>query len=160
MPSSRHAVDTMMTALEDVLPNDYFDTLEGPQRIIIEPGCGWGSILFPTARLYPKAQIIGYECSPVPFLFCVLFKKVMGYANVHIIKKDFSIVDFSGVDVILSYLHPKGMEVIQKKIENEVAGTIYIVSNTFQFLNWQAVKKYPIHDMYNSSVYAYKVTFM
>lgn len=160
MPSSRQAVDTMITALNDVMPDDYFDTPVVKQKIILEPGCGWGSILFPVARQFPKAQFIGYECSPIPFICCVLFKKVMGYTNVRIMKKDFSRADFSGVNIILTYLHPKAMSVLQEKIENEISGSVYTISNTFQFSDWQAVKKYPINDAYKSSVYVYKVTFM
>ena len=35
---------------------------------IYELGCGWGTLAIPLARRHPKARVIAYEVSPVPWL--------------------------------------------------------------------------------------------
>jgi methylase of polypeptide subunit release factors len=152
-PSTGKAVQTVITALESI-------TAAGNRRpAILEAGSGWGTLLFAAARAFPDSYVTGYELSPLPFAVSLLFAKLAGRENVTLRRRDFLTADLRGVDIIVTYLHPEGMEKLRQKIEAETAGTIFVVSNNFQFRGWTPIRTYPIYDAYHSKVYVYKLIF-
>ncbi|HEY4831944.1 MAG TPA: SAM-dependent methyltransferase, partial [Waddliaceae bacterium] len=56
---------------------------------IIELGSGWGTLLFPLAKQHPHSMIIGYELSPIPYLFSKLRHYLEPMPNIKIYRKDF-----------------------------------------------------------------------
>ncbi len=153
MPSAGKAVQTVITALESV-------TAAGNRRpAILEAGSGWGTLLFAAARAFPDSSVTGYELSPLPFAVSLLFAKLAGRENITLRRRDFLTADLRGVDIIVTYLHPEGMEKLRQKIETETAGTVFVVSNNFQFRGWTPIRAYPVYDVYHSKVYVYKLIF-
>ena len=152
MPSGGKAVRTVCAALDSVIGSS-----QG--AAVFEAGSGWGTLLFAAARTFPSCTFTGYEISPLPFAVSLLFSRLRRSHNVELRRRDFLAADLAGIDIVLTYLHPKGMEKLRNKIEREAAGTVFVVSNNFQFNGWTPVQSLPVYDLYRSKVYVYKLTF-
>jgi hypothetical protein len=160
MPSTGKAVRTVITALESIIAAPAPPTAAGKRRpAILEAGSGWGTLLFAASRVFPRCKMVGYELSPLPFAVSLLFCRLSRRENVEVRRRDFLTADLRGVDIIVTYLHPGGMEKLRQKIEAEAAGPIYVVSNNFQFRGWTPLCSYPVYDMYKSNVYVYRLIF-
>ena len=68
---------------------------------IVELGSGWGNLVFPLSKKYPTCKVIGYENSPVPFLYSALLNH---RSNLKIIRGDFFQKPLQEVDLIVCYL--------------------------------------------------------
>ena len=143
MPSSRKQKQLMIRSI----PGD----MEGS---IFELGSGWGSLAFLAARRFPQCRIIGYENSPIPFLFS---KIIYRSSNLRYERKDFLHVSLSGAAVILCYLYPGGMERLKPKLETELKPRSWIITNTFAVPGWQPHAVAEVNDVYRSKIYVYKL---
>ncbi|MEM8727969.1 MAG: class I SAM-dependent methyltransferase [Chlamydiota bacterium] len=121
---------------------------------IVELGSGWGNLIFPLSRKYPYCQVIGYENSPVPFLCSFLLNH---HSNLQIIRGDFFQIPLEGVDLILCYLFPQGMENLRKKLERELSTGAIVVSHTYPFPDWNPRKVIEVDDRDRSTVYIYEI---
>ena len=153
MPSRGKAVRTMVSALETI------DT-DGSGITVLEAGSGWGTVVLTAARQLKRGRFIGCELSPLPFLFSKLAAAVSeSRERIRFVRSSFLTADLRDIRVVLCYLHPQGMARLKRKIEEEARGTIYIVSNTFQFSEWTPAAVFPVYDMYKSNVYVYKLIY-
>ena len=53
---------------------------------IVELGSGWGNLIFPLSKKYKKCQVVGYENSPIPYIFSSLINHS---SNLKILRQDF-----------------------------------------------------------------------
>lgn len=156
MPSSKKAARTVAEAVKNILRSG---PAVGRWSVVVEAGSGWGTLLLSVSRLSPEIQSFGYELSPLPFAVSYLFFKLTGRERIEIRRRDFRSADLKHADIVIAYLHPEGMNLLADKIEKEVTGTVHVVSNNFQFRQWEAAAEYPVYDAYNSCVYVYKLCF-
>ena len=123
---------------------------------IFELGSGWGNLLIPLAKKYPLREIVGYELSPVPWLTCVIIKKILALKNLQVHRKNFLTEDLSRASVILCYLFPGGMEVLESKLNTGDGKLEYLISNNFALPSYKPSKTIQINDFYKSPVYLYE----
>jgi len=147
MPSSKKARQAMLQLV--------CETGSGP---IFELGSGWGNLLIPLAREYPKRKIVGYELSIMPWLTTVTLKNILGLKNIQIYRKNFLLADLTSASVILCYLFPKGMQGIDCKIKAKNSQLEYLISNNFSLPSHDPIKTIKLNDLYKSPVYLYKFT--
>jgi hypothetical protein len=124
---------------------------------IIELGSGWGSLAFPLASAFTETQIIGYENSPVPYMFSRLRQCFQRRANLHFKYKNFYTVSLKDAGMVVCYLYPGGMQKLREKFERELPPGSCIMSNTFAVPGWQPEKTVVADDLYKSKVYFYRL---
>lgn len=124
---------------------------------IYELGSGWGNIAFSLARHFPKAEIIGYEISFIPWMISYLGKKILRLKNLKIYRKNFFNENLSNADAIFCYLYPGAMKKLGIKFFHEIHSDCLIVSSCFSLPGWNALKTISANDFGRSSVFIYKL---
>lgn len=148
MPSSPRVV----RALLGMIPAE----LEGT---IVELGAGWGSLLFPLAKALPRCQVIGYENSLVPFLFCSLLQKLLFHApNLQLIRGDFFQRPLHNTSLVVCYLYPGAMRKLHDKFEAELPDGALVISHTFAVPGWTPKQVIELNDLYRTKIYLYSFT--
>lgn len=146
MPSSPRVVH----ALLQMIPAD----LEGN---IVELGAGWGSLLFPLAKAFPRCQVIGYENSLVPFLFASALQKLLfRAANLQVRREDFFQKPLHATSLVVCYLYPGAMKRLREKFETELPAGALVLSHTFAVPGWTAKQVIELNDLYKTKIYLYK----
>nr|NGX50824.1 hypothetical protein [Chlamydiota bacterium] len=84
---------------------------------VVELGSGWGNLIFPLAKKYKNCQIVGYENSPIPYLFSLLINPA---PNLKIMRQNFFKCSLHNADLVVCYLFPKGMTQLKSKFEREL----------------------------------------
>ncbi|KAF3361928.1 Uncharacterized protein PHSC3_001485 [Chlamydiales bacterium STE3] len=144
MPTSTKVKKTLLKEL----PLNY-------EGILFELGSGWGTLAFPLAEKYPQAQVVAYEISWLPYLFCKgrqLFKR---HKNLVFKREDFFKVSFTGTHFFICYLFPKAMERLNKKFRQEAASQTLIISHTFALPSQKPKRLIFVKDLYHTPIYFY-----
>ena len=147
MPSSKKARKAIIRLTED--------TGTGP---IFDLGSGWGNLLIPLSKKYPQRKVVGYELSLIPWLVTRLFKKILSLNNLEIYQRDFLKADLSNASVIICYLYPEGMNLIEKKLISEKITNSILISNNFALASQQPEKTIQLDDLYKSPIYLYSLS--
>ena len=121
-------------------------------KMIIDVGSGFGLLALYFAFKNPKVKIIGYEISYFPWLVSVFLKHIFRCNNLFFYRKNFLKIDFSDDSLIICYLFPKGMEMLEEKLINS---GLCVISNTFGFKNRKAKDIFRVNDLYKTPVYVY-----
>lgn len=145
MPSTGRARRAIMNAVEE----------NADSGTIADLGAGWGTLVIALARKYPGRLIVGYELSFVPWLFSLMLKYVLRLNNVTFYRQNFLAADLSHIPVIVCYLFPSGMALLEEKLKKEMKQDMLIVSSTFAFPTFKPLKVLNIDDIYRSPVYIY-----
>ncbi|HEX2752022.1 MAG TPA: class I SAM-dependent methyltransferase [Alphaproteobacteria bacterium] len=126
---------------------------------IVELGSGWGGIAIEAARKYPKCEVIGFECSPIPLLAARLRKLFNPrLKNLRFLRRDFFKFDMKDADVVLCYLSNPHMAQLEPKLDNELQEGAEIISSTFHMPHWKTRSVNTIGGMYDTKIYAYQKT--
>ena len=125
--------------------------------VIYELGAGWGTLLAPLSRRYPKHQLVGFEVSPLPWLVAKVRLKLMGQERAKVLRKDFHSADLSDAGLVVCYLFPAGMARLKSHLQEQLAPGSWVLSNTFAIPGWTAVATAKAKDVYRSPIYLYRV---
>lgn len=147
MPSSFKAKKTLLSLLPEELEGD-----------IYEIGSGWGTLMSPLAKKFPRCRIVGFETSPLPYLFSKL--RCLWLPNVQLERRDFFSVDLKKGSLVVCYLYPAAMEKLKEKLDNELQPGSLVASNTFAIRGWTADKVVELDDIYRTKIYLYKIEFL
>ena len=150
MPSSSKARQAMLQLMDEAVGG----AGAGP---ILELGSGWGNLLIPLAKKYPKQKIIGYELSFVPWLTSIILKNILGLKNIKVYRRNFLEADLTDASIIVCYLFPEAMQGIENKINTGSAKTDYVISNNFSLPSYKPIKTIQLDDLYKSPVYLYEL---
>ncbi len=120
----------------DMLPQH----IEG---VAYELGCGWGTLL---STLASRFKAIGYELSPIPWLFSWLRVR-----QAQVIWGDFRKRSLSDAGLVVCYLYPRAMEQLKEQIPK---GCV-VISHTFAIPDWVPVEVRTADDLYRTKVYRY-----
>lgn len=129
---------------------------EGVEGKIVEMGSGWGTLLFPLAREFPRCRIIGYESSPVPYFFSKVRHYLFPLKNIEIHRRDFFKEPLGDADLVVCYLYPGAMERLKGKFEKELKTDAWVMSNTFAVPGWEPLRTVLVNDLFNTKIYIYR----
>jgi hypothetical protein len=124
---------------------------------IYELGSGWGLLAIALARKYPLAKIIGYETSPIPYLFSKVLAYCLKLPNIEIYRKNFYECPLQDASLIVCYLYPAAMDVLKLKFEKELTSGTTIMSHTFAIPGWKPKRKFEANDLYHTPIYYYQI---
>lgn len=144
MPSSRAAKEAILS----LIPPDY--------KNIYELGAGWGTLALPIAHSHPSSRIHAIEISPIPWMVLVLRRKIQGFSNVMIKRKNFFSISLHEADLIVCYLYPGAMKKLKAKFENELKAGTLVITNSFAIPGWIPLKEIQTQDFWNSRIYLYE----
>lgn len=142
---------------------------------VVELGSGWGTLSLAMSRALPAARIVGYENSPVPYLFSVAFRRlfmVLGArtprsvraergrtrtagSNLSFIRADFHNVSLREADAVVCYLSPAAMAALVSRLSSELKPGAIVVSSTFSLPGRTASRVAVAGDIYRTPVYVY-----
>lgn len=134
---------------------DLFSALPPLERgTIVDLGSGWGHLIFPLAKTYPTCRVIGYENSPIPYLFSFLMNCA---PNLKTVYKNFFNVSLQDANLVVCYLCPKVMKHLKPKFETELKPGTQVISHTFAIPGWIPSRVIRVDDLYLSKIYLYEV---
>ncbi|HUX21635.1 MAG TPA: class I SAM-dependent methyltransferase [Spirochaetia bacterium] len=147
MPSSARVQSKAISVVRDL----------GLPRLctVVELGSGWGNVSLKVSRALPEASVIGYENSPVPFLFSVAARRIVRALNLRFVRANFYRVSLREADLVLCYLSPDAMVRLQPKLAAELKPSALVVSTTFALPSWEASRFVVADDMYQTRIYLY-----
>jgi hypothetical protein len=130
---------------------------EGMEGTVLELGSGWGTLAFALADRCPRARVVAFELSPVPYAFAWLRQRLAPRPNLHLVREDFFRARFSGASAVVCYLYPGAMTRLGPKLSEELAPGTRILSHTFALRGWKPVQTRVVDDLYRTPVYLYEV---
>lgn len=125
--------------------------------VIFELGAGWGALAFPIARQCPRAHVIAWEGSPVPYLVCCLRKLLRPAPNLTLRFGDFSEADLSRASGVVTYLWTGGMAQLAPKLGRELQPGSWVISSTFAWRGREASDERTLDDLYRTKIYRYRL---
>jgi hypothetical protein len=146
MPSSAKVRRSMF----EMLPEDLGGT-------VFELGSGWGTVAVPLAKLYPKCSVLGYEISPLPWLYSWFWGRGSGRGNLKFYRRDYFQADLSAAGLVVVYIHADGMAKLKPKFEAELQPGTLVLSNFFQVRGWTPIQETTVNDLHRSKVYLYRI---
>lgn len=145
MPTSAKVRGAMLAALPDNI-----------NGAIFELGSGWGTLAVPLARQYSNCPVLGFEISPLPWLYSRLRQMVTQTQNLTFHRRNYLTADFSASALIVVYIHADGMEKLKPKFERELKPGTLILSNFFQIRGWEPIQELTVDDIHQTKVYLYQ----
>lgn len=127
------------------------------EGIIYELGAGWGALAFPLARRCPKAKVVAYELSPVPWIFLKIRTLVLGPRNLQAVRRDFLKEDLSRASLVVCYLYPGAMQKLSSKLVMELKPNAQVISNTFEIPVWSPSVIQTLEDVMCPQIFYYKM---
>ena len=129
----------------------------GQDGYIYELGAGWGALAFPVAKRCPRATVIAYELSPIPWLFMKLRATVFGPQNLVLKRRNFLKDDLSRASLILCYLYPQAMTKLSAKLAKELEPKTQVICNTFELPAWVPSAVANLEDVICPQIFFYKL---
>jgi hypothetical protein len=144
MPTSRRA----RRALLSLVPPDV-------QGEVHELGAGWGGLALALAEACPRAQVIAWEASWVPWLVFRLRLVLRPPSNLELRRRDFFEADLSRAGLVVCYLWTGAMTRLSRKFDAELSPGAVVLSHTFGLRGWSAETTRSVDDLYRTPVYRY-----
>jgi hypothetical protein len=144
MPTSRR----VRAVLLELLPQD----LEGE---VHELGAGWDGLALALADALPRARVVAWEQSLVPWAVFRLRLALKPRPNVELRRRDFFEADLSGAGLVVCYLWTGAMARLAPKFEAELRDGAVVLSQTFALRGWTAETTRVVDDVYRTPVYRY-----
>ena len=119
---------------------------------VLDLGSGFGFLALYFAWKNPQVKIIGYETSFFPWVFSLSLKYLFRCENLTFYRKDYLYIDIPVDCLIICFLFPKGMTLLEDKLKNS---SNRVISNTFSFTNKKPLDIYTINDLYKTKIYLY-----
>lgn len=138
-------------------PGAMLALVEAPPRgAIVDMGSGWGTLAIRFARRFPENRVVGYEVSFFPWLVSVLLARLMGLRNLAFHRRDFREADLEGVEVLLCYLMPEGMQAVAQRLERDPGSVRWVISHCFALRGREPEAVIELADLYATPVYRYR----
>lgn len=132
VPTPKKVISTALT----------FAALKGTETVY-DLGAGDGRLLTIAKKMYPHCTAIGYELSPIVYLWGRL-KIWLSGQDVTFEMKDILTQDVSDADCIFLYLMPGVMKDLQAKFDRELTPGTKVISHAFRFPDKEPVDKTPV----------------
>ena len=150
IPSSRRSRKSIADLVKDYVCSER-------DLSIVDLGCGFGSLLFHVAKLFPRSYFVGYEILKLPYFFCKLRVLCGGHYNIALFNRDFFAANFADFDVILCFLHSYTNEKLSLKLASEAKHGCIIISSRYEIPGWVPVKVIATRDIFfKKYIYLYQ----
>lgn len=126
------------------------------QGTVLELGSGWGSLAFALADRCPRAQVVAYELSPVPYAFAQLRQLLRPRPNLRLVRQDFFQAPFSEASAVVCYLFPGAMARLEPRLVQELRPEALVFTHTFALRGWTPGQTLRVEDLYRTPVYVYR----
>ena len=121
---------------------------------IYDLGSGWGGLCRKLSKYFPKATVIGYEISPIPYAV----SKIVSFIQNHTITRaNLFEKDISDANIIICYLSPYHMRELSKKLQSECKKGTLIYSQGFPIEDMTPKKIYDIAFGIERKLYCYEI---
>ena len=147
MPTARKVKTEVLALLPEALSGE-----------VHELGAGWGTLAWAVASVRPGAQVIAWERSPFPYLFCKLRSWVQPRPNLTLRFADFHEADLHRATLVLAYLWTGAMTKLGPKFEAELAPGAIVISHTFAWRGKEPEATRTASDLYRTPVYRYRIS--
>jgi hypothetical protein len=127
------------------------------QGTVLELGAGWGTLAFALADRCPRAKVVAFELSPLPFACCWLRQRLAPRPNLELRRQDFFRASFSGASLVVCYLFPGAMTRLAPKLLAELAPGARVLTHTFALRGWKPLHTFLVNDLYRTPIYLYAV---
>lgn len=107
---------------------------------IIDIGSGTGRIVFAVAKKH-DGEVIGIEKSPILYLISRLKLLFQNKKKIKFVKGDFTQYPLNGINIVMCFLTPEGLSIIEKKLTDELSAGAKIVSHLFPLKNATGFKE-------------------
>ena len=124
---------------------------------IYDLGSGFGFFSRRLAQAFPNRPVYSIEDALSPFCIAFFIHKLSPLPNLHLIKKNFLQIDLSKQACFYSYLFPKGMEKLEKKLLLEAVPHSLWISFTFASPHLKPLCSFQGKDRYRSWLYLYSI---
>lgn len=124
---------------------------------VLELGSGWGNVAFALADHCPGAQVVGYELSPLPYLFACLRLRLFPRPHLRFVREDFFRASFTQASAVVCYVHREAMRRLAIRLRDELPPGARVISNTFALWGWTPARTLVVADLYRTRVYLYEV---
>ncbi|MBQ4472334.1 MAG: methyltransferase domain-containing protein [Alphaproteobacteria bacterium] len=123
-------------------------------QVVMDLGSGWGTLLLPLARKFPKHHFIGIEYGCIPY-FVSKFR-ARKISNITFLRQNFFNSDVSKADIVLTFLMNSTMAKLTPKLLKEAKCGALVYANRFQMKNVKATRKVFLGSKYDT-YYVYKM---
>jgi len=144
MPSSGRAKKAMLALVSPELDG-----------LVLELGAGWGGLALALAAHAPRARVVAWEASWVPFAVMWVRQWVVHRPNLELRCGDFERQPLTEARCVVCYLWPGAMTRLSERFRDELCVGAHIISNTFALRGWVAESQVQLDDLYRARVYRY-----
>lgn len=117
------------------------------EKIFYELGSGDGRVVLEAAKLGAKAN--GIEQSWVRVWYSRFKAQKNGIKNTFFLHGNIFDRDYFPADIVYIFLLPKGVERLEKKLQQELKKGAVVITQTFHFKNWKPYLKVDLSDKQN-----------
>jgi hypothetical protein len=121
----------------------------------VDLGCGPAGTLLWLARRFPRAQFVGVETAPLPFVIAWL--RALAQDNCRIRYENLWRTDLAQFDMVYCFLSPAPMAALWTKAVAQMAGGTWLVSNSFEVPGVPADQQVELHDWRRSRLLLWRM---
>ncbi len=130
------------------------EELEGE---VYELGVGWGTLAWAVASRCPRCSVVGWEASPIPYLFCRIRMLFQPRFNLTLRFGNFHHVDLRNAKLVLTYLWTGAMMRLGPKFDAELSPGATVISHTFAWRGKTPEVTRIVSDLYRTKIYQYRI---
>ncbi len=121
-----------------------------------ELGAGWGGLALALARHCPRAQVVAWERSPLPWLVLWARQRLARLPNLEVRRADLFAAPLEQAVGVVCYLFPGAMAQLEPALRTSAPPRAFVVTHTFGLRGWKAEQTRVVDDLYRTPVYLYR----
>jgi len=114
-------------------------------QTIYDLGCGTGSVIFPLAKAFPKANFVGVEIAVIPFLVAKI--KALKFKNAKIKFGNIFRTKLNDADTIFIFLLADSYPKLIKSLKHKVKNDCQVITEAWPLPNIEPVKRIKEKDL-------------
>ena len=107
-----------------------------PEKKLIDLWCWDGAVLRFLAKHADMKNLTGVDNNRIAIWYGLMVNRLLRYNTISLLHGDIQDIDISWYDYIYLFLLPKHLDTLQDWLQKNMKSDAIIVSNTFQFSDW------------------------